>query len=58
MSLAVVMNGPVARAGSMFRLSNMRGTKAPNKAAKTMTHNSEALTVVLKFQPNKDQMLI
>ena len=58
MSLAVVMKGPVAKAGSMLRLSSIKGTNAPKSAAKTITHNKEALTVVLRVHPNPSTMLV
>ena len=46
-SFAVVINGPVASAGSILRFSNMSGINAPNSAAKTITHNNDIPTVVL-----------
>lgn len=44
-SFAVVMNGPVASAGSIPYLSRIRGTDVPNKLAKMITVRSERLTV-------------
>ena len=52
MSFAVVIKGPVARAGSISRFSSIRGTKAPNRAAKTITKSNEILTVVLSALSN------
>ena len=48
MSFAVVMNGPVAKAGSILRFSSIRGTNAPNKAANTITNINDIPTVVLR----------
>ncbi len=58
MSLAVVINGPVASAGSIFRFSSIKGMKAPNKAAKTMTHNKDMPTVVLSAFSNPNRRVI
>ena len=49
MSFAVVMNGPVARAGSMSRLSRARGMNVPNRAANTITQRRLRLTVMLRL---------
>ena len=45
-SLIVVMNGPVARAGSILYLFKINGTNVPNSAAKTMTESNERLMVI------------
>jgi hypothetical protein len=42
----VVIKGPVATAGSIFHLSNKRGTDVPKSEANMMTRNSERLMVV------------
>jgi hypothetical protein len=44
-SLAVVINGPVAKAASIFNLSSIRGMNVPNNDAKTITVSSDVLTV-------------
>ena len=46
-SFAVVINGPVATAGSILNLFNKRGTKVPNTEAKMITAKSEELTVMV-----------
>ena len=46
-SLLVVINGPVAMAGSMPLLSRIIGTKVPTKAATIITHIIEIATVKL-----------
>ena len=51
-SFAVVINGPVARAGSISRLSSANGTKVPNSAAKTITQRRLIPTVMLRLAPN------
>ena len=52
MSFAVVINGPVARAGSIFLFSRASGMKVPNSAAKTITQSRLTPTVILKLAPN------
>ena len=47
MSLAVVTKGPVARAGSIFNLSNISGKKVPLKLAKIITQKSASDAVKL-----------
>ena len=47
----VVINGPVANAGSILYLSNVRGIKVPNSAANTITANKDMLTVKLSWIP-------
>ena len=58
MSFAVVMKGPVASAGSMFRLSRARGTKVPNSAAKTITHKRLMPTVMLRLVPKPSNSVV
>ena len=48
-SLAVVMNGPVAKAGSIFTRFKISGINAPNMAAIITTKNNEIPTVIPKF---------
>ena len=43
-SLAVVINGPVASAGSILNFSRARGIKAPKIVANIITINSAILT--------------
>ena len=52
MSFAVVINGPVAKAGSILRFSSISGTKAPNRAANTITNINYIPTVVLSALSN------
>ena len=47
MSFAVVTKGPVAKAGSIFSLSNISGKKVPLKLAKMITQNNASDTVRL-----------
>ena len=51
----MVINGPVAKAGSILYFFNVRGTKAPKSAAKTITARRARLTVTLnnKLYPSK-----
>ena len=44
MSLVMVINGPVAIAGSILNLSSARGTKVPNTEAKSTTPKSDNYT--------------
>src|SRR5690606_8438238 len=44
-SFPVVINGPVANAGSIFILSNNNGIVVPIKDANSITTNSDILTV-------------
>ena len=44
-SLVNVMNGPVANAGSIFNLFNMRGQAVPNMEANMITLKREMVTV-------------
>ena len=55
MSLVMVINGPVASAGSIFNRSSVRGTNVPNKEANKTTLNSDSVTaiVVTSFAPNE-----
>lgn len=46
MSLLVVINGPVAKAGSIPYLSKIIGIKVPTKEAMTITVNKAAETVI------------
>jgi hypothetical protein len=39
------MKGPVARAGSILNLSNIKGINVPNRPAKIITENSAVLMV-------------
>ena len=48
MSLAVVIKGPVATAGSILNLFNKRGINVPNTEAKMITDNNAVLTVIVK----------
>ena len=50
-SLMVVINGPVANAGSILYLFKVNGIKVPNSAAKIITASSEMLTVMLNGSP-------
>ncbi len=43
-SLVVVINGPVATAGSIFNLLSTIGTKVPNNEANMITVNKDTLT--------------
>ena len=45
MSLIVVINGPVASAGSILYRFKVKGMKVPNIAAKIVTASKEILTV-------------
>ena len=47
-SFTVVINGPVARAGSILRRSNAKGTKVPKTDAKTTTMTRAELTEMVK----------
>jgi hypothetical protein len=58
MSLAVVIKGPVASAGSIFLLSRARGMKVPKSAANTITHIREKPTVTLRFMPNPNKKVV
>ena len=42
-----MINGPVARAGSILYFSRVKGIKVPKSAAKTITDNNDKLTVIL-----------
>ena len=44
-SLAVVIKGPVAKAGSIFILFKIKGVKAPNTAAPIIIKKREKETV-------------
>ena len=57
MSLEVVINGPVAKAGSILSLSRARGTKVPNIEANIITVISETLTVILKAREGAKKKL-
>lgn len=46
MSFVKVMNGPVARAGSIFSLLSKSGNAVPNREAKRMTLKRETVTVM------------
>lgn len=46
MSFVKVINGPVARAGSIFNLLSNRGNAVPNKDANIITINKEVVTVI------------
>lgn len=46
MSFVKVINGPVARAGSIFNLLSNRGNAVPNKDANMITINKEVVTVI------------
>ena len=43
----MVINGPVAKAGSIFIFFKLSGINAPNNAANIITDNKEILTVAL-----------
>ena len=45
MSFTVVINGPVANAGSIFNLSSSKGTNVPKDEAKMITAKRAELTV-------------
>ena len=47
MSFTVVINGPVANAGSILKRLRANGTNVPNTEAKTITINKEILTVTV-----------
>jgi hypothetical protein len=49
MSFAVVTNGPVANAGSIFNLSNISGKKVPLRLANMITLKSAMDAVKLKI---------
>mgnify|MGYP004288339891 FL=1 len=49
-SFRVVINGPVARAGSILYLLRSRGIRVPNMAATKMTANKEMLTTKPKVE--------
>lgn len=51
MSLVVVINGPVATAGSILNLLSVRGISVPKIADITITVNSATLTVIAKLMP-------
>ena len=55
MSLLVVINGPVANAGSMPYLSKIIGMKVPTSEAITITVNKATETVIpmIKGYPNR-----
>lgn len=44
MSFVMDMNGPVARAGSIFRRSSVSGTNVPNTEANSTTARSDSDT--------------
>jgi hypothetical protein len=46
-SLVVVINGPVAKAGSILYLCKIKGIHVPKTAAKIITQNKDKLTVKL-----------
>ncbi len=50
-SFIVVINGPVARAGSILYLFKVSGINVPNNAAKMITDNNAMLTVMLNKRP-------
>jgi len=52
MSFTVVMNGPVARAGSILFLLRIKGINVPNIAANIITLRREILTVMLNAKLN------
>lgn len=47
MSLVMVINGPVAIAGSTFIFSSVSGTNVPNVAANSTTANNDADTAIV-----------
>ena len=49
-SLRVVTNGPVAKAGFILNLFNVSGTKVPKNEAHKITVISAKLTVAANFQ--------
>ena len=49
--MIVVINGPVARAGSMLYFFKLRGMNVPKRAANTITDKRDMLTVRLKAIP-------
>ena len=55
MSFIVVINGPVATAGSILYFCKESGIKVPNRAANTITAIREILTVILNIElyPNR-----
>jgi hypothetical protein len=50
-SFTVVINGPVASAGSILYLLSVRGINVPKSAAKIITDNRAILTVKLRSNP-------
>lgn len=46
-SFIVVINGPVAKAGSILNLYNASGTNVPNIDANNITANKAVLTVIV-----------
>ena len=55
MSLVIEMKGPVAIAGSIFILSNVKGTRVPNMEANMTTANrlSETEYDTVAVAPNR-----
>ena len=51
MSLEIVMNGPVAMAGSSFIFSRAIGTQVPKIDAKITTENRERETHIVNASP-------
>jgi hypothetical protein len=47
----------VASAGSILKLSRIRGIKVPNKAAKSITANNELLTVRVRAKESLTKKL-
>jgi len=57
MSFIVVINGPVANAGSIFNLCKVNGTMVPESDANIITENNEMLTVSAKLIPSLKKKL-
>ena len=55
MSLVMLMNGPVARAGSIFSFSSVNGTNVPNIDAKITTENNDTDTAMVVTRPGSSR---
>lgn len=47
MSLVIVIKGPVAKAGSIFKRSSVNGTNVPNTEANITTENNDNATAIV-----------
>ena len=52
-SFKVVINGPVAKAGSILYLLSSNGISVPNTPAKRITVKRDRLTTIPKVGPSK-----